>query len=93
MKLFINFVLVFENVFEFNYHEFYAHISSEIPYNNLYSYVDFSHNMEHKSQFILLIIDEYIRLHATYLARIVTIDIHSRFYGKTDQKLKHFSGQ
>lgn len=85
--------LIYSDIFKFNYNELYAQILNEIPFNDLYLNIDFSHNAQHKSEFILLIIDEYIRLHATYLARTKTLEIHSKYFGKTKQKLKHFHGQ
>lgn len=92
-EIIFNFFLIYSDIYEFNYSEFYRQILIEIPFENLYTQIDFSHDLQHKSEYILLIIDEYIRMHATYLARITTLDIHTKYYGKTSQKLKHFSGQ
>lgn len=85
--------LIYSDIFEFNYNEFFRHILETIPFDNLYTHIDFSHDMEHKSQYILLITDEYIRMHATYIAKIKSIEIHTKFYGKSAQKQKHFLGQ
>lgn len=87
------FFLIHNDIYKFIYNEFYADILNTIPFDNLYLHIHFSHDLKHKSQFILLIIDEYIRMHATYIARTTTIKIHTIIYGKTDQKLKHFAGQ
>lgn len=71
----------------------YQKILMAIPFDDLYTHIDFSHNIDHKKQFILLIIDEYIRIHATHTARLITLQIHSKIIGKTAMKLKHISGQ
>lgn len=81
------------DIYNFDFITFYNHILNAIPFDELYLHIDFTHNMEHKSQFILLIIDEYIRLHATYLARITTLELHTKLIGKVVQKLKHHLGQ
>lgn len=92
-EIIFNFFLIHKDIYKFNYNEFYRQILNEIPFDDLFTQLDFSHDIQHKSQYVLLIIDEYIRLHATHLARTTTLDIHTRFYGKTSQKLKHFAGQ
>lgn len=92
-EIIYNFFLIHKDIYKFNYNEFYRQILHEIPFDDLYTQIDFSHDIQHKSQYVLLIIDEYIRLHATHLARITRLDIHTKFYGKTSQKLKHFAGQ
>lgn len=85
--------IIYNDIFNFDYSKIYKEILRAIPFEGLYTHIDFSHNLEHKSQFILLIVDEYIRIHATYLARLTTIQIHSKIFGKSAQKLKHFLGQ
>lgn len=89
LKLF----LIHSDIFDFDYNKFYSQILDSIQYDNLYKNVDFSHDIQHKSEYILLIIDEYIRIHATYSARIITIQQHAKIVGKTAQKLKHLVGQ
>lgn len=81
------------DIYTFDYSQFYKQILDNIPFNDLYTYIDFSHDSKHKAEYVLLIIDEYIRMHATYLARVSTLQIHTRIIGKTAQKLKHFAGQ
>lgn len=85
--------MVHNDIFNFDYSKFYSQILNSIQYDELYKHIDFSHDIQHKSQYILLIIDEYIRLHATYTARIVTLQQHAKIMGKTAQKLKHLVGQ
>lgn len=85
--------LVYDDIYKFDYGQFFQQVLDSVPFDDLYKYVDFSHDENHKSEFILMIIDEYIRMHATYLAKITTINIHSKILGKYSQKLKHFSGQ
>lgn len=85
--------MIFSDIYNFNYNSFHRQVLEHIPFEELFTNVDFSHNEDHKKQFILLIVDEYIRMHATYLARISTIHLHSKFFGKTAQKIKHNLGQ
>lgn len=87
-KIFIHY-----DVFNFDYKKFYQQVLNAIPFEDLYTYIDFSHNADHKSQFILLIIDEYIRIHSTHVARLISLQIHSKIVGKTAQKIKHALGQ
>lgn len=81
------------DIYNFDYNSFHRKILNIIPFENLYCDIDFSHNEHHKSGIILLIIDEYIRMHATYAARIATIQLHSKFFGKTALKIKQNLGQ
>lgn len=81
------------DIYNFDYDDFYRKILNAIPFDILYTHIDFSHDPDHKSQYILLIIDEYIRMHCTYLARIETLDSHAKLIGKTVYKLKHNLGQ
>lgn len=92
-EIIYKFFIIRGDIYTFNYSQFYRHVLDNIPFKDLYTHVDFSHNIKHKSEFILLIIDECVRIHATYAARIATIGIHSKIIGKTSQKLKHFTGQ
>lgn len=84
---------IHSDIYNFDYSKLYSQIINLIPYQNLYEHVDFSHDSQHKSEYILLIIDEYIRIHATYSARMANIQIHAKIIGKTAQKLKHVVGQ
>lgn len=92
-EIIYKFFVIYSDIYAFNYNQFYKHVLDSIPFEDLYTYVDFTHDIKHKSEFILLIIDEYIRIHATYTARITTIGIHTKIIGKAYQKFKHFSGQ
>lgn len=84
---------LYNNIYDFDYQKVFKKIVASIPFENLYTNIDFSHDLDHKSQFVLFIIDEYIRIHATYTARITTLQTHPKIFGKTVQKLKHFMGQ
>lgn len=84
---------IHNDIYNFDYDKFYRQILKSIPFDELYTNLNFDHDKNHKSQYILMIIDEYIRMHATYIARIATIQLHSKFMGKTAQKLKQELGQ
>lgn len=85
--------MIYCDIYNFDYSIFYKQVLENVLFDNLFTFVDFSHDITHKAQYILLIIDEYIRMHATYLARISTIQLHSKIFGKTFEKLKQFAGQ
>lgn len=85
--------IIHYDIFNFDYVQFHQKVLNAIPFENLFTHIDFTHDMNHKSQFILLIIDEYIRIHFTYIARLITLQIHQKIIGKSAQKLKHTLGQ
>lgn len=43
------------DIYNFNFRLFYKHILNSIPFDDLYTHVDFSHDIKHKSEYILLI--------------------------------------
>lgn len=61
---------------DFDYKKLLNEIQKQIPFNHLYPETDFTHDIGHKVFFINYIIDEYVRIYGTYLAKRVTLDHH-----------------
>lgn len=70
-----------KSIFDFDYKVFYKKVINAIDFGNLFTSIDFTHERKHKSILILMIIDEYVRIHATYLAHKMTVNIHSIIMG------------
>lgn len=75
---------------EFDYKKLLIAIKKEIPFSMLFPGTDFSHEIGHKVYFINYIIDEYVRLYGTYLARRVTLDQHELLLRRKLHKTIHF---
>lgn len=92
-EIIYKFFMANENIFDFNFSIFYQKIIMAIPFENVYTNINFSHNKDHKAQIILLIIDEYIRIHATYWAKTATIQAKEKIIGNASKKLRQNLGQ
>lgn len=73
----------------FNYKTLLSEIQKEVPFNYLFPQTNFTHDIGHKVFFINYIIDEYVRLYATYLAKRVTLDHHKLLERKSLHKKIH----
>lgn len=73
----------------FNYKTLLNEIQKLVPFDHLFPQTDFSHDIGHKVFFINYIIDEYVRLYATYLAKRVTLDHHKLLERKALHKRIH----
>lgn len=82
-----------KEIYDFNYNDFHRKILNSIKVDDLFSYIDFSHEPRHKYMLILMIIDEYVRLYATHIARKLTLQTHSTIMGNYNKKLKQNLGQ
>lgn len=92
-ELVYKFFKIENKICDFDYNVFYGKVINSIQFENLFRNIDFSHEQKHKSMLILIIIDEYVRIHATYLARKMTLDTHSVVLGNHSKKLKQNLGQ
>lgn len=82
-----------EDLYFFKYDIVLRHILNFVPTDELFVGFYFSHNVEHKGQMIINIVDEYIKLHNTHLARRSTIANQTVYLGKVAKKYKHNVGQ
>lgn len=73
----------------FNYNLCLEKIKKQIPFDQLFPETDFSHDIGHKVYFINFIIDEYVRLYGTYLAKRFTLDHHKSLSRRSLHKLVH----
>lgn len=77
----------------FKYAKLHQMISERIMYEDFYPLTDFVHNFEHKNYLIGFIVDEYIRVYATYVAKCLTME-HQQLLTRTrNRKITHFKGQ
>lgn len=60
---------------------------------NLFAETDFSHNSVHKDDLIKYIMEEFIRIRATYTARKITLNEKKKMLRRKNLKLVHLSGE
>lgn len=78
---------------DFNYNRLLSDILQNIEMEMLYEETDFSHELQHKSDLIKFIIDEFIRCRATYIAQKITLHEKQKFLRRKIRKLIHFAGE
>lgn len=71
----------------------YAGISSYLDLSNLYPETDFSHDFDHKLFFVKTIVNVYVQIRGTSLAKSITFNTHQSSIRTKMRKLVHFSGQ
>lgn len=76
---------------DFNYYFLAESIEEDLDINNLYTNVDFSHDPEHKMHLIRFIIEEFIRIRATHIAKKITLNEQKKLLHK--KNLRHFAAQ
>lgn len=88
-----------ENFYHFNYKMVHAEILNinyiERLFNNFNTIhdSDIDIDTDHKTKLISFIIDEYIRIHLSHLAKCLTLDNQTEYIGKKAKKYKHAIGQ
>lgn len=68
-------------------------IFGEFDLSNAYPEISFAGHEDHKYYYIKYIAEEYIRTHANYIARSVTLSEHKILYGNRLTKVAHFHNQ
>lgn len=71
----------------------YIYVLNNVNTNNLYVDDDENHDVEHKNYIIKHIIDEYIRIKCTYLAKMKTLNMRKNFLRNKYRKMLHFTGE
>lgn len=71
----------------------YCAILEQVDVANLFTATDFSHHHDHKLYLIRAIIDTYIQIKGTYIAKRETFAIHKKSIRQKLNKLIHFYGQ
>lgn len=77
----------------FNFEVVYHEILQSLQFDNLYSKTDFSEDIEHKIFLIRFVVDEYIRIKCTQMAKTATLHEHQNSLRARLHKLLHFLGQ
>lgn len=73
----------------------YLHVLSNIDLNSLYPlyYFDEDHDEDHKNYIVKHVIDEYVRIKCTYIARMKTLSMHPKYVRNRKLKSIHNLGQ
>lgn len=82
-----------QHSFSINYDNILKDTYKDLATIILYEESDFSHNLEHKRFIINFVTEEYIRMHATYVAKCLTSDEQAKMYRNYLKKKVHFYGQ
>lgn len=80
---------------KFNYDSILKSIKDSIEFENLFENTDFDHEdgIYHKKMFVDAIIDEYIRMYGTYIARCITLEHQQKLLRSTNNRAVIFNGQ
>lgn len=77
----------------FNYNNLLDEIEKKLEVLQLYNQTNFEHNLEHKKDLIRYIIEEFVRIRATYLAQQITMNEQKKLLRRKNLKTVHFAGQ
>lgn len=84
----------YKNAPNFNYDTILSAIKHAVDHeNNLFENSDFSHELAHKRDFINAIIDEYVRMYGTYIARCLTLEQYQKLLRARNKRAVIFGGQ
>lgn len=76
-----------------NFNVIYHEILENIDIHSLYQNTDFTDHFDHKVYLVRYIVDEFIRIKGTYIAKTVTFKEHENILRVRLHKLLHFLGQ
>lgn len=78
---------------DFNYAVLLRCIEESLESYDLFPQTDFSHNLDHKRDLINFIVEEFVRIRATYIARKITLNEKKKMLRRKNLKLIHFAGE
>lgn len=78
---------------DFNYRFILSQIKKSLSTEILFEYSDFSHCPTHFIDFIETIIDEYVRLYGTYIAKCLTLEQYQIMLRARNRRVTIFGGQ
>lgn len=73
--------------------QIHAGISSCLDIGQLFPSTDFSHDFEHKIYFVKAIVDIYVQIKGTFLAKTISLNTHKDLIRSKMRKLIHVYGQ
>lgn len=76
-----------------NFNYIYEKIFDNIDVDQFYNRTDFSHDCSHKLYLIRFIVDAFVNIKATMIAKEASLDEHKKFFRTQFRKLVHFHGQ
>lgn len=79
--------------FDFNYASLLRAFEESLELYILYEKSDFSHNETHKIDLIRFIIEDFIRVRASYIARCITLNEKKKLLRRKHLKNVHFAGE
>lgn len=79
--------------FDFNYSLLLQEIEENLDPYDLFNNSDFSHNEQHKTDLIRYIIEHFVRVRATYIARSITLNEKKKLMRRKQRKAVHFNGE
>lgn len=77
----------------FNYDSILKEIKVMLSNKELFEESDFAHSSDHKQHFIDAIIDQYIKLYGTYIAKCLTLEQYQNMLRATNKRSTIFAGQ
>lgn len=78
---------------EINFATIQYAIFQKINFETLYPNTNFLHNEDHKLYFVRSIVDSYVQIKGSYMAKYSTLKSHATFIRSKFHKLIHFRGQ
>lgn len=78
---------------DFSYAELLRFINESHYSMDLFPEADFDHNHEHKSDLIQLIVEEFVRLRATYIAKKISLNEKKKMLRRKNLKSVHQAGE
>lgn len=78
---------------DINFTVIYHEILQNLDFDSLYSETDFSHHYDHKIFLIRFVVDEYIKIKGTHIAKTLTLNEHKKVLRVRLHKLLHYLGQ
>lgn len=78
---------------DFDYNVLINDIEEDIGEMAMYTATDFTHDLQHKNDLLRFIIDEMIRIRATYIAKKITLNEQKKLLRRKNLKETHFHGQ
>lgn len=78
---------------DFNYAELLRCIDESLEPMSLFPGTDFGHNYEHKSDLVKFVVEEFVRIRATYIAKKITLSEKKKMLRRKLLKLVHYNGE
>lgn len=78
---------------DFSYNNLLRNIEENLEEFNLYESTDFSHDFQHKIDLVRIIVEEFLRIRATYIAKKITLNEKKKLLRRKNLKDTHYAGE